>query len=160
MCDREADILSYIQDKQKYNERSFYRAKHSRAQIETDSTLFEHLESQAELGEYTIDIAQKGTKNSKEKPVNRVGRKVKLTIKVAQVRFKTKGDTKPVNVVYAQEKTSKNVTEPLRWVLLTTEPIDTLIQALHIIDIYTTRWRIEDFHKAWKTGAGAERQRT
>ncbi|MCL1124892.1 hypothetical protein [Shewanella surugensis] len=29
----------------------------------------------------------------------------------------------------------------------------------NIIDIYTARWRIEDFHKAWKTGAGAERQR-
>lgn len=159
VCDREADILSYIQDKQQHNERFVVRAKHSRALIETDSKLFTYLESQAELGQYTIDIAQKGTKNSKGKPVNRVSRKAKLTIKVAQVTFKTKDETKPINVVYAQETTSKKVTEPLRWVLLTTEPIDTLTQALHIIDIYTARWRIEDFHKAWKTGAGAERQR-
>ena len=79
-----------------------------------------------------------------------MSRKAKLTIKVAQVTFKTKDETKPVNVVYAQETTSKKVTEPLRWVLLTTEPIDTLTQALHIIDIYTARWRIEDFHKARK----------
>ena len=28
-----------------------------------------------------------------------------------------------------------------------------------MIRIYTARWRVEDFHKAWKTGAGAERQR-
>ncbi len=161
VCDREADILSYLQDKQKHNERYVVRAKHSRALVESESKLFEHLESQDVLGEYTIDIAQKGTKNSKGKSVNRAARKANLTIKVAQVTFKTKDETKPVNVVYAQEKTSKNVTEPLplRWVLLTTEPIDTLAQALHIIDIYTARWRIEDFHKAWKTGAGAERQR-
>ncbi|MCL1128010.1 IS4 family transposase [Shewanella surugensis] len=159
VCDREADILSYIQDKQKHNERFVVRSKHSRVLVETESKLFEHLESQPELGEYTIDIAQKGTKNSKGKPVNRVARKAKLTIKVAQVTFKTKGETKPVNVVYAQEKRSKSVTEPLRWVLLTTEPIATLSQAFNIIDIYTARWRIEDFHKAWKTDAGAERQR-
>ena len=42
---------------------------------------------------------------------------------------------------------------------MTSEPIDTLAQQLHVIDIYTTRWRIEDFHKAWKTGAGVERLR-
>ncbi|WP_040571916.1 IS4 family transposase [Shewanella benthica] len=64
-----------------------------------------------------------------------------------------------VNVIYAQEKASATVTEPLRWILLTTEPIETLKQALHVIDIYAARWRVEDFHKAWKTGAGAERQR-
>jgi hypothetical protein len=159
VCDREADMLSYIQDKQKHDERFVVRAKHSRALVETDSTLFEHLEPQSVLGGYTIDIAQKGTKNSKGKPANRVARKAKLTINVAQVRFKTKDETKAVNVVYAQEKASKTVTERLRWVLLITEPIDTLAKALHIIDIYTARWRIEDFHKAWKTGAGAERQR-
>lgn len=34
-----------------------------------------------------------------------------------------------------------------------------LAQALRVIHIYTHRWRIEEFHKAWKTGAGAERQR-
>lgn len=27
------------------------------------------------------------------------------------------------------------------------------------MDIYTAIWRVEDFHKAWETGAGAERQR-
>ncbi len=155
VCDREANILSYIQEKQKHNERFVVRAKHSRVLIETDSTLFEYLESQAELGEYNIDIAQKGTKNSKGKPVNRVAIKAKLTIKVAQVTFKTKGETKPVNVVYAQEKTLKNMTEPLRWVLLTTEPIDTLTQALHIIDIYTARWQLRIFIKHGKR----ERQR-
>ena len=28
-----------------------------------------------------------------------------------------------------------------------------------MIDIYSTRWRVEDFHKAWKTGEGVERLR-
>ncbi|MCL1049511.1 hypothetical protein L2755_07745 [Shewanella abyssi] len=98
VCDREADMLSYIQDKQKHNERFVVRTKHSRALIEAKS--------------------------------------------------------KPVNVVYAQEKASKNVTEPLRWVLLTTEPINTLTQALHIVNIYTARWR-ESIRSDQETGCGA-----
>ena len=38
----------------------------------------------------------------------------------------------------------------LKWLLLTSEPVESLAQALRVIDIYTHRWRIEDFHKAWK----------
>ena len=159
VCDREADIQSYLQDKQAHNERFVVRAKHNRKIIGSESPLFEHLESQPELGAYTIDIPQKGMKDSKGKAINRVARKAKLTVKVATVTLKTQDEMKPINVVYAQEKTSKKEVEPLRWVLLTTEPVDTLSQALRVIDIYTARWRVEDFHKAWKTGAGAERQR-
>ena len=47
----------------------------------------------------------------------------------------------------------------MRWLLLTSEPVATLEQALKILRIYAARWRVEDFHKAWKSGAGAERQR-
>lgn len=159
VCDREADILSYILDKQKHSERFVIRAKHSRIIEDSDKKLFEHLESQSILGTYSIDIAQKGMKTNKGKATNRAARKAKLTVKVATVTLNAKDGAKPVNVIYAQEKTSPAVSEPLRWVLLTSEPIDTLKQALHIVDIYTARWRVEDFHKAWKTGAGAERLR-
>ena len=159
VCDREADILSYIQDKQKHNERFVIRAKHSRIIENSDKKMFEYLESQPILGAYTIDIAQKGIKTNKGKAINRAARKAKLAVKVATVTLNAKNGVKPVNVIYAQEKTSATVTEPLRWILLTTEPIESLNQALHIIDIYAARWRVEDFHKAWKTGAGAERQR-
>ena len=69
------------------------------------------------------------------------------------------GQEHQLNVVYAQESSSIQEHEKLSWLLLTSEPIDTLQQQLHVIDIYTTRWRIEDFHKAWKTGAGVERLR-
>ena len=159
VCDREADIQSYLQDKQAHNERFVVRAKHNRKILESELPLFEYLESQPELGAYTVDIPQKGMKDSKGKPVNRKARKAKLTVKVATVTLKSKDEMQPINVVYAQETTSMKDVEPLRWVLLTTEPIETLSQALHVIDIYTARWRVEDFHKAWKTGAGAERQR-
>jgi hypothetical protein len=42
--------------------------------------------------------------------------------------------------------------EPIEWLLLTTFPVQTLADALLVVDGYSSRWRIEDFHKTWKTG--------
>jgi len=42
---------------------------------------------------------------------------------------------------------------PTEWMLWTTYPIETLEDATLVLDGYTSRWRIEEFHKTWKTGA-------
>jgi hypothetical protein len=42
---------------------------------------------------------------------------------------------------------------PLEWLLLTTERAATPEQAWAVVWAYTQRWRVEDFHKTWKTGA-------
>jgi hypothetical protein len=39
------------------------------------------------------------------------------------------------------------------WRLLTTLPAATFVQARAVIAAYTQRWRIEEFHLAWKSGA-------
>ena len=38
------------------------------------------------------------------------------------------------------------------WLLLTTHPIETVGAIEQVIDGYATRWRIEDFHRTWKSG--------
>lgn len=43
--------------------------------------------------------------------------------------------------------------EPIEWLLLTTFPVPNVEAAKLVIAGYATRWRIEEFHKAWKTGA-------
>lgn len=42
--------------------------------------------------------------------------------------------------------------EPVEWLLLTTHPIATRKNVLAVVRAYALRWRIEDFHRAWKTG--------
>jgi hypothetical protein len=49
--------------------------------------------------------------------------------------------------------------EPLNWILLTSEPVDTVEQVKQIVRYYELRWRIEEYHKAWKSGVGVERLR-
>ena len=46
--------------------------------------------------------------------------------------------------------------DPIRWVLLTTEPTDGFESALTVVGYYRARWTIEDWHKALKTGCRIE----
>lgn len=64
-----------------------------------------------------------------------------------------------VNAILAEEISAGDEAEPLRWVLLTTEPVAEAEQARQVVRYYELRWRIEDYHKAWKSGVGVERQR-
>jgi hypothetical protein len=58
------------------------------------------------------------------------------------------------------EKTFILVDEPsrpragnrIRWYLATTRPVDGIESALAVVEAYRRRWRIEDFHRAWKSG--------
>ncbi|MFN9142775.1 MAG: IS4 family transposase, partial [Pseudanabaena sp.] len=48
---------------------------------------------------------------------------------------------------------------PLEWMLLTSEVVEDLETAIKILRWYTYRWRVEDFHKIFKSGCQCERYR-
>ena len=50
----------------------------------------------------------------------------------------------------------EGVQEPLHWILLTSLPCATLAAVRRVVGRYTTRWWIEEYHKALKSGAGVE----
>jgi hypothetical protein len=56
--------------------------------------------------------------------------------------------------VSSQERgTTPEGEKPLQWLLLTTRPVLDFDDACLTIYGYTQRWRVEEFHKAWKSGA-------
>ncbi len=61
-----------------------------------------------------------------------------------------------LNVVEVREVHAPPGSEPLYWLLLTSLPCDTWVQVRRIIGIYTMRWSLEEYHKALKSGAGAQ----
>lgn len=63
-----------------------------------------------------------------------------------------------VNVVTVAECDAPPGEEPLNWRLLTTEPIATVEQIDQVVDWYRTRWTIEEFFKALKTGCAYEKR--
>lgn len=59
-----------------------------------------------------------------------------------------------IGVVHARERgTVPAGEEPLDWLLLTNRPLTTIEEIRQVILGYAQRWRIEDFHRAWKSGA-------
>jgi hypothetical protein len=59
-----------------------------------------------------------------------------------------------MTLVEAREtRTTPRGEEPLCWRLWTNYPVAALEDAKLVIETYAKRWRIEDFHKTWKSGA-------
>lgn len=60
------------------------------------------------------------------------------------------------NVVVVEEIDAPERVKPIKWVLLTSLPVDTFEQAWQVIDDYEKRWTIEEYHKVIKTGCNIE----
>ena len=62
----------------------------------------------------------------------------------------------PMGLVEAREVNPPRGVKPLRWVLLTSEPVHGFADAWRIIGLYKKRPLIEEFHKCLKTGCSVE----
>ena len=104
------------------------------------------------LGSYNLDVPARW---------NRQARKAHMVIHAAEVtlllREKMNGKKPrplPIRVVWTQEQgTTPPGETPLDWMLLTNAPIDSLEAARAVVAGYAMRWRIEEFHRTWKSGA-------
>ncbi len=66
--------------------------------------------------------------------------------------------TLTINFVHVKEVGTHGDEEPVEWMLATTEPIGTVEEIERIVDLYRTRWVIEDYFKALKTGCAYEKR--
>lgn len=149
VCDRESDIIEYLSYKCTHNQRFVVRVNFDRP-LEEGNRLYDCLSAQTVAGNYQIRVPQKG---------GRKARDVTLSIQYAKVSVlapERKQKKHPPLPVYAL--TCKEVNEGkeednsgLRWTLLTTEPVESAEQARKIVSYYEARWRVELFHKVWKS---------
>ena len=158
VCDREADIYEYMQYKISNSQRFIVRASwNRRLQGDDENLSFDKISNAKLLGEYKVKIGQKSGRKSRVAVVELKSNQITLHV---PVNTNSLGLTPlTVNIVFVVEKNCPTGIEPLKWILLTTEDVIDFDKARLVTRYYELRWRIEDFHKAWKTGAGAERQR-
>ncbi len=155
VCDREADVFEYIRYKQLHCQRFVVRATQNRVLVDDDRLLFYAVSQEAALGTYVVDVPQRG---------GRKARSVMLQVKRKTVTIQSPqrlgGRLEPVTVnILIAEEFNNDTKDCFRWILLTSEPVDTFDDCRMVLRFYELRWRIEEFHKAWKTGAGVERLR-
>lgn len=157
VCDRESDVYEYLRYKRQHDQRFVLRAKVDRRVLHSDFKLFETLERAAPaLSCYSVQIPQRGGRKARE---------AKLLLRSATLELLppagSPAEYQPLTVsaVLAEELNAPANAEPLCWVLLTTEDVSGAEEARQIVRYYELRWRIEEYHKAWKSGVGVERQR-
>jgi hypothetical protein len=149
VCDREADIAEYLAWQQTVGGRYVVRASSDRRLEGTTQGLWKQPETEPVLGETVIEIPQRGGRRARE---------ATLVIRACQVKLKLprRQGTVSCHALLAREAQAPEDGEALEWLLLTTEPIDSLEEALDVLWMYGRRWRIEEFHKAWKSGTRVE----
>lgn len=105
----------------------------------------------APLGQYAVDVTAGPGRKARHAVLTVRATEVTLSLRNHQTKVRT-----PLRIwaVMAKEtERSAGGETPLEWMLLTTFPADTFEAACHVLYGYTQRWRIEEFHKAWKSGA-------
>jgi hypothetical protein len=81
-----------------------------------------------------------------------------VTLKRPKPQEKTLPDSLLLHVVRVWEPVAPPGEDPIEWLLLTTEPIDSPEGLLRLVDRYRARWTIEEYFKALKTGCAFERR--
>jgi len=171
VMDREGDFYGLLAPMQKRQDRFVVRAAQNRVVAQKSpqeqTKLFEALQDRPVLATRWVELSPRSDANRppaerKRFPARRQ-RPAKLEFRAVSVQLmRPKGrpelghlpESMSVNVVEAVEVDVPQGEEPVHWVLLTSEPIDTVQQVLWVVDAYRSRWMIEEFFKAVGTGCG------
>ena len=165
VADRGADVYEHLQQCQAQGLSFVVRAAQDRALVAGPAKtpagrLFEWARAQPSAGTFTL--ARRGRPRQ---PAREVELQVSFTGSVAlrapQRPGGATGKGAPVaaSVVRVWEATAPGAAPGPEWLLRCDQPVPDFAQAQACVRQYTNRWLIEDFHKALKTGLGAEKLR-
>lgn len=79
-----------------------------------------------------------------------------MNVSMRRPAYLKTADSLSVNVVYVREIGCPEGDKPVEWILATSEPIGTASAVQRVVELYQTRWVIEEFFKALKTGCALE----
>jgi hypothetical protein len=154
--DREGDITEVFDKvRQLRHTGVLVRAAHNRSLDSDSERLWSKLEAQSISFEQEIELPQTSKRSA---------RKAKLAVRFCPVNLRTpyrfdNRDPLPVYAVYATEVDCPADETPVEWMLLTTEAIADIQMASTILRWYSYRWRVEEYHKIFKSGCQVERYR-
>ena len=151
VMDREADGRHFLEAARDSGHGFIVRSATNRRLLKRSHMLLDELRSLIPVFVYELDVPAAEARRA------RVARMVVRATRVAlRMRNRNCKQWTPfeLNVVQAREEgTTPPGERPIEWRLLTNLPIGRRDAAAHVIDTYMLRWRIEEFHKTWKSGA-------
>jgi len=162
VCDRGADIYEHLHACHKHGHGFVIRASQDRALVAADTGqncghLFATAQAAPLLGDFALELRARPRQPA---------RTAHLGVSVTRVALRapqrpgcSAGSRDPLHcsVIRVWEMAAPAGVEPLKWVLLCDQEVEEFETAHACVLQYATRWLIEEFHKALKTGVGVER---
>src|SRR5215471_4433762 len=161
VCDREADIYEYLCGCREQGHTFVVRAAQDRVIVDPGTgkrlgSLFERVRGQVALGHFPLELRSRPTHPA---------RTAQLAVSAVVIGLKApqrRGDTGvlppwlTVTAVRVWEEAPPAGAEDIEWILVCDAAVTTWAEAQDRALQDACRWLIEDFHKALKTGMGAE----
>jgi hypothetical protein len=155
VCDREADIYEMFVLAKQREAALLVRASTDRCVVdESFDKLWSKVEHQPIVDSLTVSVAKKGQQPERTATVT-----VRFTTVTLKAPWRPNGKKLPactLNVVLVQEENPPPKVEPIEWLLLTNTVVETVADALQVVEWYCCRWQIETFHKILKSGCTVE----
>jgi|CXWL01.1.fsa_nt_gi hypothetical protein len=173
VMDSEADWYDLLHHMVRAGHRFVVRMSKPRSVLDSrarplSSTVSELLDRVCAVAERDVVLSPRSKKGRpgkvKKKHPPRAGRVAKLEIAARSITFprppssRAEAETITLNLVQVREVDAPPDEAPIEWLLGTTEPIDEVADVLAIVDHYRTRWMIEEYFKAMKTGCAYEKR--
>ncbi len=113
--------------------------------------LWERIEAERSLGTYDLKVS--GRPGRKERIAQLDVRACPVTL---DLRDERTGKHRPATlwaVLAREENTVPAGEDAIEWLLLTTHPASSFDEAKLVVVGYAKRWKVEEFHRTWKSGA-------
>ena len=173
LSDSEGDIYElFAEPRTTENFHLIVRACHDRVSLDeygvSQGSIRDVLMQQPVLATNEISIRAREQKMvcvTQKRRKSRVGRDAMVEVRACAVTIKAPNTCKhdvrsvTINAVMVREVDPPQGEEPIEWILLTTLPISTLAEVLHVIQYYTVRWMIEIYFRTLKSGCRIEERR-
>lgn len=163
VMDRDGDIYELFLDAEATRKRVgvLVRAQYNRRLEDKERKLFDELKgSRAKATIKTVIPRQRSKKAKRDKPGQEglPAREAVLTLRYQEVTLRPpRSDLRAKGViklwaVCAREKKPPAGAKRIEWFLLTTEKVESTEDAARMVEFYTHRWRIEEWHRVLKQG--------
>jgi Domain of unknown function (DUF4338)/Transposase Tn5 dimerisation domain/Transposase DNA-binding len=150
LADREADIFEYLAEARTRGLDVVVRAREKNRRLEQQvQPLGMHMHLRPKAGTIALDIPRRGKQPA---------RIAELSVRFDAVTLPppyAKPDLAAIKlwaILLREEQPPKELNEPVEWLLLTTVPINSLVDAVERAQWYAQRWGIEVFHRVLKSG--------
>lgn len=170
IMDREGDSYELLARLQARSSRFIVRNRIDRIARLDDEGPTAHIQTLGLLADIAVEISVAVSRRALKKvpqrgtsQLPREARVAKLAVKAVAVQIRKPPYLRELpmwldlNIVYVKELDAPEGVEPIDWTLYTTEPIASPEDALSVVERYRSRWLIEEWFKAIKTGCEVEK---